>query len=159
MFLLPTFIFTTRCTFASLAGCGDKDERHPGAFPRSAVRPGRQRPGHQARKMPQGCCPEEFWCRQGKNFILAVIFCSVQILTPDLWVAPVITNLITERPNILLRLQYLGTWYDIQRLPHSFQKGECSTATYSLKSPGVVGVLNRELLWVLRPKKGWRFTL
>ncbi|AWP03818.1 putative apolipoprotein D-like [Scophthalmus maximus] len=42
--------------------------------------------------------------------------------------------------------RYLGTWYDIQRLPHAFQKGECCTATYSLKSPGVVGVLNRELL-------------
>lgn len=45
-------------------------------------------------------------------------------------------------------LQYLGKWYDIQRLPHSFQKGECCTATYSLLSPGVVGVLNKELLWV-----------
>lgn len=42
--------------------------------------------------------------------------------------------------------QYLGTWYDIEKLPHTFQKGECSTATYSLKSAGVVGVLNRELL-------------
>uniref|UniRef100_A0A3Q4BXK7 Apolipoprotein D n=1 Tax=Mola mola TaxID=94237 RepID=A0A3Q4BXK7_MOLML len=41
--------------------------------------------------------------------------------------------------------RYLGTWYDIQKLPHSFQKGQCATATYSLKSPGVVGVLNREL--------------
>lgn len=46
-------------------------------------------------------------------------------------------------------LQYLGTWFDVQRLPHAFQRGECCTATYSLKSPGVVGVLNRELLWVL----------
>uniref|UniRef100_A0A3Q3EFH9 Apolipoprotein D n=1 Tax=Labrus bergylta TaxID=56723 RepID=A0A3Q3EFH9_9LABR len=27
----------------------------------------------------------------------------------------------------------------------SFQKGECGTATYSPKSPGVIGVLNREL--------------
>ncbi|XP_068197109.1 apolipoprotein D-like [Antennarius striatus] len=42
--------------------------------------------------------------------------------------------------------RYLGTWYEIQRLPHTFQKGECSSATYSLKNPGVVGVLNRELL-------------
>ncbi|XP_047446302.1 apolipoprotein D-like [Mugil cephalus] len=42
--------------------------------------------------------------------------------------------------------KYLGRWYEIQRLPHTFQKGECSTATYSLKSPGVIGVLNRELL-------------
>uniref|UniRef100_A0A3Q1HHN3 Apolipoprotein D n=1 Tax=Acanthochromis polyacanthus TaxID=80966 RepID=A0A3Q1HHN3_9TELE len=42
--------------------------------------------------------------------------------------------------------RYLGTWYEIKKLPHTFQKGECSTATYSLKSPGVVGVLNKELL-------------
>ncbi|CAF98955.1 unnamed protein product, partial [Tetraodon nigroviridis] len=41
--------------------------------------------------------------------------------------------------------RYLGTWYEIQRLPHRFQTGQCSTASYSLKSPGVVGVLNREL--------------
>ncbi|XP_054641357.1 apolipoprotein D-like [Dunckerocampus dactyliophorus] len=42
--------------------------------------------------------------------------------------------------------RYLGKWYGIQRLPHSFQRGQCSTATYSLRSPGVVGVLNRALL-------------
>ncbi|CAL9689285.1 unnamed protein product [Knipowitschia caucasica] len=42
--------------------------------------------------------------------------------------------------------RYLGTWFDIVKLPHAFQKGQCSTATYSLQSPGVVGVLNRELL-------------
>ncbi|KAK5889287.1 hypothetical protein CesoFtcFv8_015303 [Champsocephalus esox] len=42
--------------------------------------------------------------------------------------------------------RYLGKWFDIQRLPNTFQKGECCTATYSLQSPGVVGVLNSELL-------------
>ncbi|XP_034742631.1 apolipoprotein D-like isoform X2 [Etheostoma cragini] len=42
--------------------------------------------------------------------------------------------------------RYLGKWYGIKKLPTFFQKGECSTATYSLKSPGVVGVLNSELL-------------
>ncbi|KAM9789411.1 uncharacterized protein ACB057_012040 [Neosynchiropus ocellatus] len=42
--------------------------------------------------------------------------------------------------------QYLGTWYGIRRLPHSFQKGQCSTATYSLQGPGVIGVLNAGLL-------------
>ncbi|CAL8369960.1 unnamed protein product [Boreogadus saida] len=42
--------------------------------------------------------------------------------------------------------QYLGKWYEIAKLPTLFQKGECGTATYSDKSPGVVGVLNRELL-------------
>uniref|UniRef100_A0A8D3AZ27 Apolipoprotein D n=1 Tax=Scophthalmus maximus TaxID=52904 RepID=A0A8D3AZ27_SCOMX len=42
--------------------------------------------------------------------------------------------------------KYIGRWYEIQKLPTAFQKGECGTATYSLKSPGVIGVLNRELL-------------
>nr|XP_057907984.1 apolipoprotein D-like [Doryrhamphus excisus] len=42
--------------------------------------------------------------------------------------------------------RYLGRWYGIQRLPHSFQSSQCSTATYTLRSPGVVGVLNRGLL-------------
>ncbi|TNN27891.1 Apolipoprotein D [Liparis tanakae] len=42
--------------------------------------------------------------------------------------------------------QYLGRWYEITKLPNFFQKGQCSVATYSLKSPGVIGVLNSELL-------------
>lgn len=50
--------------------------------------------------------------------------------------------------NPVFPLQYIGKWYEIQKLPTAFQRGECGTATYSLKSPGVIGVLNRELLWV-----------
>ncbi|XP_043990175.1 apolipoprotein Da, duplicate 2 [Gambusia affinis] len=42
--------------------------------------------------------------------------------------------------------RYLGKWFEIQKLPTTFQKGQCATADYSLKSPGVVGVFNRELL-------------
>ncbi|KAM8838471.1 apolipoprotein D-like [Synchiropus picturatus] len=42
--------------------------------------------------------------------------------------------------------QYLGTWYGVRRLPHSFQKGQCSTATYSFQSPGVIAVRNEGLL-------------
>uniref|UniRef100_A0A665X4P6 Apolipoprotein D n=1 Tax=Echeneis naucrates TaxID=173247 RepID=A0A665X4P6_ECHNA len=42
--------------------------------------------------------------------------------------------------------RYLGKWYGIQKIPTTFQKGQCSTATYSLKSPGVIGVLNSQLL-------------
>ncbi|XP_033507053.1 apolipoprotein D-like isoform X1 [Epinephelus lanceolatus] len=42
--------------------------------------------------------------------------------------------------------RYVGKWYEIMKLPTAFQKGECGTATYSLKGPGVLGVLNRELL-------------
>jgi len=42
--------------------------------------------------------------------------------------------------------RYLGKWYEIQKMPMVFQRGQCCTATYSLQSPGVVGVLNAELL-------------
>ncbi|KAG8014285.1 Apolipoprotein D [Nibea albiflora] len=42
--------------------------------------------------------------------------------------------------------RYIGKWYEIQKLPTAFQKGECGTATYSAKSPGVIGVFNQELL-------------
>nr|QCP69313.1 apolipoprotein Da.2 [Lateolabrax maculatus] len=42
--------------------------------------------------------------------------------------------------------RYTGKWYEIQKLPTAFQKGECGTATYSPKSPGVIRVLNSELL-------------
>lgn len=31
-------------------------------------------------------------------------------------------------------LQYIGKWYEIQKLPTAFQKGQCSTATYTAKS-------------------------
>uniref|UniRef100_A0A3Q3FC47 Apolipoprotein D n=1 Tax=Labrus bergylta TaxID=56723 RepID=A0A3Q3FC47_9LABR len=47
------------------------------------------------------------------------------------------------RPTLI---PYVGKWYEIMKLPTQFQKGECGTATYSPKSPGVIGVLNRELL-------------
>ncbi|HEY6170704.1 MAG TPA: lipocalin family protein [Candidatus Kapabacteria bacterium] len=40
--------------------------------------------------------------------------------------------------------KYMGTWYEIVRLPNSFEKGlECVTATYSLKENGDVKVTNR----------------
>jgi len=40
--------------------------------------------------------------------------------------------------------EYLGTWYEIARLDHSFERGlDAVTATYSLKENGKVRVLNR----------------
>ncbi len=39
---------------------------------------------------------------------------------------------------------YLGTWYEIARLPNGFEKGlECVTANYSLKENGKIEVLNK----------------
>ncbi|XP_075875865.1 apolipoprotein D-like [Nelusetta ayraudi] len=71
--------------------------------------------------------------------LLSVLAANAQVIKPGRCPKPAVQmNFDAAR--------YLGTWYDIEKLPHTFQKGECSTATYSLKSPGVVGVLNRELL-------------
>ncbi|MFB6340568.1 lipocalin family protein [Saccharicrinis sp. FJH62] len=40
--------------------------------------------------------------------------------------------------------QYTGTWYEIARLPNSFEKGlKCTTANYSLNKDGSVKVVNR----------------
>lgn len=40
--------------------------------------------------------------------------------------------------------KYLGKWYEIARLDHSFERGlECVTAEYSLREEGVVRVVNR----------------
>ncbi|SHI66814.1 lipocalin family protein [Parasporobacterium paucivorans] len=48
---------------------------------------------------------------------------------------PAICNVNLER--------YLGTWYEIARLPHSFEKGlDNVTATYNLKTDGNIEVVN-----------------
>jgi apolipoprotein D and lipocalin family protein len=40
--------------------------------------------------------------------------------------------------------KYLGTWYEIARLPNRFEKDmKCVTATYSLKKNGKIKVLNK----------------
>ncbi len=40
--------------------------------------------------------------------------------------------------------RYMGTWYEIARLPNRFEKGmECITATYSLRPDGRITVMNR----------------
>lgn len=40
--------------------------------------------------------------------------------------------------------RYLGTWYEIARFPHSFEKGMAGvTANYSLREDGKIRVLNK----------------
>lgn len=40
--------------------------------------------------------------------------------------------------------KYLGTWYEVQRLPNSFEKNlKCVTATYSLRKNGKINVYNK----------------
>jgi len=40
--------------------------------------------------------------------------------------------------------RYAGTWYEIARLPNTFEKGlKCITATYELREDGRITVINR----------------
>lgn len=40
--------------------------------------------------------------------------------------------------------KYAGTWYEISKLPNTFEKGlECVSATYSIKENGKINVLNQ----------------
>ncbi|KAM4605233.1 apolipoprotein D-like [Polymixia lowei] len=71
--------------------------------------------------------------------LLSVLAANAQVIMPGKCPKPAVQENFDAA-------RYLGKWYDIQKLPDIFQEGECSTATYSLKSPGVVGVLNRALL-------------
>ncbi|CAN9506064.1 unnamed protein product [Ophioblennius macclurei] len=42
--------------------------------------------------------------------------------------------------------KYMGTWYELEKLPAVFEKGKCNQATYSLLSDGTVKVHNQEIL-------------
>nr|KAF6477111.1 apolipoprotein D [Molossus molossus] len=46
---------------------------------------------------------------------------------------------------LLLSLQYLGRWYEIEKIPVSFEKGSCIQANYSLMENGNIKVINQEL--------------
>lgn len=41
--------------------------------------------------------------------------------------------------------KYLGRWYEIEKIPASFEKGNCNQANYSLKENGHIKVLKQEL--------------
>ncbi|XP_068160651.1 apolipoprotein D-like [Antennarius striatus] len=42
--------------------------------------------------------------------------------------------------------KYMGTWYEIEKLPAWFERGRCNQATYELQEDETVGVLNAEIL-------------
>ena len=45
----------------------------------------------------------------------------------------------------LLSLQYLGRWYEIEKISVSFEKGRCIQANYSLMENGNIKVVKQEL--------------
>ncbi|XP_029935230.1 apolipoprotein Db [Myripristis murdjan] len=40
--------------------------------------------------------------------------------------------------------QYLGRWYEIEKLPASFARGQCIEANYALRGDGTIRVLNSQ---------------
>ena len=69
-------------------------------------------------------------------FVLLVTSCKTEAMTqPD--------QTINSEFNFELE-KYLGTWYEIARFDHSFERGlEGTTANYSLRSDGKIRVLNQ----------------
>ncbi|XP_008306298.1 apolipoprotein Db [Cynoglossus semilaevis] len=47
------------------------------------------------------------------------------------------------QPNFNLQ-QYLGRWYEIEKLPASFERGKCIEANYAVRADGTIQVLNRQ---------------
>lgn len=47
------------------------------------------------------------------------------------------------QPNFNLE-QYLGRWYEIEKLPASFERGKCIEANYSIRKDGTIRVLNSQ---------------
>uniref|UniRef100_A0ABI7X9B5 Apolipoprotein D n=1 Tax=Felis catus TaxID=9685 RepID=A0ABI7X9B5_FELCA len=45
----------------------------------------------------------------------------------------------------ILTEKYLGRWYEIEKIPVSFEKGSCIQANYSLMENGNIKVINQEL--------------
>jgi len=67
------------------------------------------------------------------SFIVSGCFTPKELSTESI---PII------KPFVLNR--YMGTWYEIARLPHSFEEGlDSVTATYTLRDDGKVDVHNR----------------
>ncbi|KAL4631072.1 apolipoprotein D-like isoform X1 [Arapaima gigas] len=49
------------------------------------------------------------------------------------------------QPNFNLHM-YFGKWYEIEKLPASFEKGKCIETNYSLRADGTIKVLNTEVV-------------
>ncbi|XP_061661866.1 apolipoprotein Db [Syngnathoides biaculeatus] len=47
------------------------------------------------------------------------------------------------QPNFNLQ-QYLGKWYEIAKLPASFERGKCIEANYAIRPDGTIRVLNSQ---------------
>ncbi|KAJ0059610.1 hypothetical protein NL108_006332, partial [Boleophthalmus pectinirostris] len=40
---------------------------------------------------------------------------------------------------------YLGRWFEITKLPASFERGKCIEANYALRKDGTIQVINKQM--------------
>ncbi len=84
---------------------------------------------------------------------LMLIFAASCMAVPKTTAIPAVGNFNVEK--------YLGTWYEIARLPHTFEKNlQYVTATYTLLENGKIQVLNRgyntkKEIWKDAEGKAW----
>lgn len=80
--------------------------------------------------------------------VMLVLF-SVLLVQRSLSLAPsraLLRPLVLKASLWTFFSQYLGKWYEIEKLPSNFEKGSCIQANYSLKENGKFKVINKELL-------------
>ena len=69
-------------------------------------------------------------------------FCGIAIISTVIYAGKMDS---TTVKNVDLK-KYLGTWYEVARFPHSFEKNlEHVTATYSIREDGKIKVVNAGL--------------
>jgi len=82
-----------------------------------------------------------------KNLITSILTILLIYLTLSLTACSVPDELKTDHISAVKLFdldRYLGTWYEIARLPHKFEKDlEQVTATYTLRDDGKISVVNR----------------
>ena len=79
-----------------------------------------------------------------KSFITLNILRAAFILFASVGLSSCKTTQSLSTVNEVNLQKYAGQWYEIARLPNSFEKGlECVTATYTLGKNGKIEVLNK----------------
>lgn len=51
--------------------------------------------------------------------------------------------------SVLFLMQYLGKWYEIEKLPATYEKGTCIETTYSLRPDKTIRVVYVRTRWVI----------
>ena len=77
------------------------------------------------------------------TFIFTLIFSFVLMLALTFVITVFLYAQVTTKPDFDIKA-YMGKWYESEKYPNSFQKGDCGFAQYVLQDDGTVAVNNTE---------------